>query len=202
VRLRSTYGRAENLTRIRYKFINTYIRTKRHRYTDETSVWKRLELPSTMKNLRWLVQHCCASLFLWERSSSQTVHHLTLLQSCSGDSFPRPSFSWFNNSGPFLLRGHTPFYCEVQNVNEWRERTVRAAVPDQKLNIVLMCVVPLMVTILRSAEHTGNSLCGRVVENVSIYPIHLVLQEIRVRIQKFPDLPPEAGIANDTALCH
>jgi len=50
-------------------------------------------------------------------------------------------------------------------VNEVRDRIIRAAkcitnemfpIPGEKLNIVLMCVVPLMVPILRSAEHIRN----------------------------------------------
>jgi hypothetical protein len=54
---------------------------------------------------------------------------------------------------------------EVQNVNELRGRIVRTAdcITNemlantwQKLNIALMCAVPLMVPILTSAEHIRN----------------------------------------------
>jgi len=38
----------------------------------------------------------------------------------------------------------------------------------EKLNIVLICVVPLMVPILRSNEHISNFVSGPVFENVPI----------------------------------
>jgi hypothetical protein len=57
------------------------------------------------------------------------------------------------------------FYREkVQNVNELCDRIHQSCrvryqclpVPIQKLNIVLMCVVPLMVPTLKATEHIRN----------------------------------------------
>jgi len=54
---------------------------------------------------------------------------------------------------------------EVQNMNELHAEIIRApvcvisdllAVPGKKLNVILMCVVPLMVPILRSIKHIRN----------------------------------------------
>jgi hypothetical protein len=47
----------------------------------------------------------------------------------------------------------------------------------EKMNIDLMCVVPLIVLIMRSTEHIKALLCP-VFENVSISPICFMVEDI------------------------
>jgi hypothetical protein len=66
----------------------------------------------------------------------------------------------------------TVYHEKVQNVNVLSGRIVKAAVcvlpikclltPGKKLNTVFMCVVPLMVGILISTEHTRNCVMSSV----------------------------------------
>jgi len=70
---------------------------------------------------------------------------------------------------------------------EWvRDRIVRAAecvtnempVPGEKLNIVLMCIAPLMVPISRCAEHTNFVRPSPVFENFSFSAVPFTVEGI------------------------
>jgi hypothetical protein len=68
---------------------------------------------------------------------------------------PLDSFSWGSVKNTF--------YQEMQNVNELHDRIIYklqnvlplkcSLIPHKKLHIVLICVMPLLVPILRSTEH-------------------------------------------------
>jgi len=95
----------------------------------------------------------------------------------SGAHFLAPSFSRFDSNRFFFwVFVKDTFYREkVKNMNELRDRTVRAAgcltneMPET--DIVLMCVVPLMAPALRPADHI-RLYEVQCLEMLSISPIH------------------------------
>jgi hypothetical protein len=50
-------------------------------------------------------------------------------------------------------------------------------IPFKKLNIILMCIMPLMVPILKSTEHI-KTLRDPVFENIPISPVHFMVEDM------------------------
>jgi len=71
-------------------------------------------------------------------------------------------------------------------------------IPGEKLNIVLMCVVPLMVAILRSSEPIGYFVRFGVRKCIDLCNTLYSWRYIRGCIQKFPDWVDNETTATNT----
>jgi hypothetical protein len=145
--------------------------------------------------LWWTTLLCVMSL--WEQFSSQMVHHpispVVFVSLWTGVSLSldrrmgthslASSFPRFGSSAFFLLwvcKGHGLLRITAKSERvAWQNRqrcTMRLQIPGKKLNIVLMCVLPIMVPILTSAEHTD--FVRPSVKNVSVSPIQFMVANI------------------------